>query len=81
MEYLKTRTTIVPKARQVAEGEVEYDMNFDVIPKWLWKSENCPVQPPRKRHTEFIPKRSSEPFQTYKDYKVFQSILKDLVLL
>ena len=33
------------------------------------------------RHTEFSPKRSSEPFQSSKDYKLFQSILKYLVLL
>ena len=79
--YLKTRSTIVPKARQVAEGELEYGMNFDVIPKRLWKSGNCQVQPHRGRHTELIIKGSFEPFQTNKDYKRFQSILKCLVLL
>ena len=70
---------IVPKVSQVAEGKV-YDINFDVIPKRLWKSENCPVQPHRGRQTELIPKRRFEPFQTSKDYKLFQSILKYLVL-
>ena len=56
-------------------------MNFDGIPKQLWKSGNFPVQPHRGRNTELIPKRSSEPFQASKDYKLFQSILKYLVLL
>ena len=81
MRYLKTRSTIVPKGRQVAEGELEYDMNFDVIPKRLWKSRKCPVQPHRGRDTELIIKGSSEPFQTSKDYKRFHSFLKYLVLL
>ena len=59
---LKTRTTIVTKAIQVAEGEAEYDINFNVIPKRLWKSEKCSAQLHRRKHTEFIPKRSSKPF-------------------
>ena len=35
LRYLKIGSTIVPKARQAAEGEGEYDINFDVIPKRL----------------------------------------------
>ena len=71
MRYLKIGSTIVPKARQAAEGEGEYDMNFDVIPKRLWKPENWPVQPHRRRHTEFIPKRSLHPSEQVKIINFF----------
>ena len=82
MGYLKTQSTIVSKARLVDERELEYDMNFDVIHKRLWKSGNCLVQSHRvRRHTELIIKGSSEPFQRSKDYRRFQSVLKYLVLL
>ena len=71
MGYIKTRSAIVPKVRQVDEGEVEYDMNFDVIPKRLRKSGNLPVEPPEEDIQNGLLKEVLNPSKQVKITKFF----------
>ena len=71
MGHIKTRSVIVPKARQVDEGEVGYDMNFDVFPKRLWKSGNLPVEPPEEDKQNWLLKEVLNPSKQVKITKFF----------